>query len=145
MKFEPISIDLDKTKVIFANPDCQEVFKSYPEYYYKTGYNPPWIGYFVIREGEVVGVGGFIRQPKNGKVEIAYGTFKKFEGQGIATFSCRQLIAIAKTKDPKIIITAKTSPAPNASNKILKGEGFTFNGIVQDEGIGDAWEWVLIE
>jgi len=27
--------------------------------------------------------------------------------------------------------------------KILKRNGFEFRGIVQDEGIGDAWEWVL--
>ena len=144
MTFEPLLIDEDKTKEIYANPDCQEIFKSYPEYYFKTGYNPPWIGYLVIREGKVVGVGGFIGQPKDGKVEIAYGTFKEYEGQGIASFSCQQLISIAKTTDPKIIITAKTSPEQNASTKILQRNGFKFTEIVQDEGIGDAWEWVQI-
>ena len=55
MTFEPILIDEDKTKEIYATSDCQEIFKSYPAYYYKTGYNPPWIGYLVIREGKVVG------------------------------------------------------------------------------------------
>ncbi len=67
------------------------------------------------------------------------------QGQGIASFSCIQLIAIAKTTDPKIIITAKTAPENNASTKILKRNGFEFTGIVQDEGIGDAWEWVYQE
>ncbi len=142
MTFEPIHLDEDKNKKIYANPDCQEIFKSYPDYYYKVGYNPPWIGYFVIRDNKVVGVGGFTGKPKDGKVEIAYGTFKEYEGQGIASFSCQQLISIAKTTDPKIIITAKTSPEYNASAKILKRNGFEFTGIVQDEGIGDAWEWV---
>ena len=141
----PILIDEDKTKEIYANPDCREIFNSYPEYYFKTGYNPTWIGYFVIREGKVVGVGGFIGKPKDGKVEIAYGTFKDYEGQGIASFSCLQLITIAKETDPKIIITAKTSPEQNASTKILQRNGFKFTGIVQDEGIGDAWEWILTE
>ena len=145
MIFKPLHIDEDKTLEIYANPDCQNLFKSYPEYYYKMGYNPPWIGYLVIRENKVVGVGGFTGKPKDGKVEIAYGTFKDYEGQGIASFSCTQLIAIAKTTDPKIIITAKTSPENNASTKILKQHGFLYTGIVQDEGIGDAWEWVLKE
>ncbi|MDQ2719927.1 MAG: GNAT family N-acetyltransferase [Bacteroidota bacterium] len=145
MTFEPIHIDEDETKERYASPDCQEIFKSYPKYYYKTGYNPPWIGYFVIRDGKVVGVGGFTGKPKDGRVEIAYGTFKENEGQGIASFSCRQLISIAKTTDPKVTITAKTSPEHNASAKILKRNGFEFSGIVQDEGIGDAWEWVLKE
>lgn len=143
MTFLPIHIDEDKTKEIYANADCQEIFKSYPDYYYKVGYNPPWIGYFVIRDGIVVGVGGFTGQPKDGKAEIAYGTFKDYEGQGIASFTCKQLIAIAKTTDPEIIIWAKTAPEKNASAKILERNGFKFTGIVQDEEIGDAWEWML--
>jgi RimJ/RimL family protein N-acetyltransferase len=142
MTFKPIAIDEDKTKEIYANPDCQEIFKSYPDYYFKMGYNPPWIGYFVIRDETVVGVGGFTGKPTDGKVEIAYGTFKEFEGQGVSSFSCKQLISIAKSTEPKIIITAKTSPEHNASTKILERNGFEFKGIVQDEGIGDAWEWV---
>jgi ribosomal-protein-alanine N-acetyltransferase len=144
MTFEPILIDEDKTKEIYATPDCQQLFESYPAYYFKMGYHPPWIGYLVIRDGRVVGVGGFIGKPIEGKVEIAYGTFKEYEGQGIASFSCKQLISIAKQTNPEIIITAKTSPEPNASTKILQRNGFKFTGIVQDEGIGDAWEWVLI-
>ena len=120
MTLEPIHIDEDKTKEIYANPGCQELFKSYPDYYYKVGYNPPWIGYFVIRDDKVVGACGFTGQPQEGRVEIAYGTFKEYEGQGIASFSCKQLISISKTTDPKIIITAKTSPEQNASTKILR-------------------------
>ena len=145
MTFEPLFIDEDKTKIIYANTYCEELFKSYPDYYYKTGYNPPWIGYLVIREGQVVGVGGFIGKPKDGKVEIAYGTRKEYEGQGIASFSCQQLIWIAKSTDPEITITAKTAPEQNASTKILQRNGFKFTKIVQDEGIGDAWEWIRSE
>jgi len=145
MRLEPIHIDEDKTKEIYANPDCQEIFKSYPDYYYKVGYNPPWIGYFVIRDDRIVGVGGFIGKPQDGRVEIAYGTFKQHEGQGIASFSCRQLMSIAKAAMPTIIITAKTEPRYNASTKILQRNGFEFLAVVQDEGIGDAWEWVLNE
>jgi [ribosomal protein S5]-alanine N-acetyltransferase len=145
MKLVPIHIDEDKTRAIYADPYCEEIFKSYPDYYYKTGYNPPWIGYFVIQENKVVGVAGFTGQPTEGKVEIAYGTRKEFEGQGIASFSCKQLIAIAKTTNPQIIITAKTAPEQNASAKVLQRNGFEFTNLVQDEGIGDAWEWMLKE
>ncbi len=145
MKLVPISIDEDKTKEMYDNPDCQEIFKSYPDYYYKVGYHPPWIGYFVMRDGKVVGVCGFTGKPKDGRVEIAYGTFKEFEGQGIASFSCRLLINITKSTDPKLIITAKTAPEHNASTRILKRIGFEFTGIVLDEEIGDAWEWIYRE
>jgi ribosomal-protein-alanine N-acetyltransferase len=44
--------------------------------------------------------------------------------------------------DPGLIITAKTAPEENASVAILRRNGFEFTGIVQDDGIGDAWEWV---
>jgi [ribosomal protein S5]-alanine N-acetyltransferase len=145
MTFEPLLIDEDQTKPIFANAFCRSIFKSYPAYYYKVGYNPPWIGYFAIRDGIVVGVGGFVGKPLDGRVEIAYGTSKEYEGQGVASFSCRQLISIAKAADPALIIFAKTAPEHNGSTKILQRNGFEYTGIVQDHEIGDAWEWTYKE
>ena len=145
MRLEPIPIDVDRSKPAYSNPYCQNLFESYPAYYYRVGYYPPWIGYFVMRDGDVVGVAGFVGKPINGRVEIAYGTCKDFEGQGIASFSCLQLISIAKSTEPKLIITAKTSPEENASTRILKRNGFEYSGIVQDDDIGDAWEWMYKE
>ncbi len=113
------------------------------EYYPKFGFNKPWVGYFVFNNNQVVGTAGFTGQPKDGKVEIAYWTFKQFEGQGVATFACKELIAISKEADLTIIITAKTAPEYNASTKILQNNGFTFSEIVQDDEIGDAWLWTL--
>ena len=81
-------------------------------------------------------------QPKDGKVEIAYWTFKDFEGQGIASFACQELVTIAHQIDPSLTITAKTAPENNASTKILANNNFIFAEIVQDDEIGDAWLWV---
>lgn len=142
MELKPILIDEDKHQELYANADCQQIFESYPAYYHKMGYNPPWIGYFIMRDAQPVGVGGFTGKPTNGRVEIAYGTFKKFEGEGIASFACQELLRIAEATDATLIITAKTEPKENASTKILTKNGFKFTGIVQDDGIGDAWEWV---
>ena len=140
----PILIDEDPHKEIYANEYCEDIFKSYPSYYYKTGYNPPWIGYFIMQDETVVGVGGFVGKPINGKIEIAYGTRKGWEGQGIASFTCQQLIAIAKANEPSVIITAKTAPEYNASTKILQRNGFVFAQITQDDDIGDAWLWTCM-
>lgn len=145
LRLEPIQIQEDATKVIFAAPECQDVINTYKNYYPKIGYHIPWIGYFVIRNDTVVGCCGFVSKPVDNKVEIAYYTFKQYEGQGISTFSCRKLIAISGNTDPAIIITAKTAPEYNASTKILQGCGFVLTGIVQDQEIGDAWEWTLTE
>lgn len=143
MHLAPIHIDENPNKELYANPDCQSLFESYPAYYHETGYNPPWIGYFVIRDGVVVGVGGFVGAPQNGRVEIAYGTFKAFEGQGVASFACQALLNMAKATVPEITVTAKTAPEQNASTTILSRHGFIYTGVVQDDGIGDAWEWVF--
>ena len=143
MKIQPINLNEDKSSEIYASSDCQELLKIYDDYYSNIGFNPPWIGYFVIRENQIVGCGGFTGKPADGKVEIAYATFKPFEGQGVASFACGQLISISQTTDPTIIITAKTAPENNASTKILGRHGFVFSGIVQDEEIGDAWLWIL--
>ena len=144
MTLLPITLDVDKTKEIYSTSYCQEILTVYPDYYQKVGYQPPWIGYFVQRDDQIVGVCGFVAPPQNNRIEIAYGTHKEYEGQGIASFSCQALISIIKSTDPNIIITAKTVPNLNPSTSILKRNGFIYSGIVQDHEIGDAWEWIYL-
>lgn len=143
IELKAIELNLDKSSSIYSSEDCQMLLKSYDEYYLKIGFNLPWIGYFVIRENQIVGSCGFTGQPIDGKVEIAYWTFKENERQGIASFSCKELVLVSQQYDPTLTITAKTSPEHNASTKILQNNGFTFTEIVQDEEIGDAWLWTL--
>ncbi|MFV8270259.1 GNAT family N-acetyltransferase [Flavobacterium sp. GT2N3] len=145
MELKTITLNVDKSKEIYSSDNCQILLKTYDEYYQKIGYNLPWAGYFVIKENQILGSCGFTGQPKEGKVEIAYWTFKEYEGQGISSFSCKELVSISKQFDPTIVITAKTAPEQNASTKILQNNGFTFTEIVQDEEIGDAWLWTLLK
>lgn len=143
MELKIININEDKTNEIYSSNDCQQLITSMDEYYPKIGFNKPWVGYFVIKSNQVVGTIGFTGQPKDGKVEIAFWTFKEFEGQGIASFACKELINISRRTDSTIIITANTAPQHNASTKILQKNGFEFSQIVQDDEIGDAWLWTL--
>jgi [ribosomal protein S5]-alanine N-acetyltransferase len=143
MKLQVIKETDDNASELYVSADCQQVLSLYKDYYPKTGYNPPWVGYFVLMQNQVVGTCGFTGKPRHGKVEIAYWTFKQFEGQGVASFSCKELISIAWSNDSSLTITAKTAPEYNASTKILQKNGFDFKEIVQDEEIGDAWLWVL--
>lgn len=80
-------------------------------------------------------------KPKEGKVEISYGTFKKYEGSGIGTRICRQLVLLALETDPSIRITARTLPENIASMEILKKNGFKCLGTVYDEEDGNVLEW----
>ena len=143
MELKMIGLNEDWTNERYASEECQQLISAMDAYYPSIGFNIPWVGYFVLRNNEVVGTGGFTGKPNEGKVEIAYYTFKAFEGQGIASFTCKELIAIAKKTDPSLTITAKTAPEHNASTNILQKNGFTFSGIVQDHEIGDAWLWTL--
>lgn len=132
----------ERADELYVPDDCQSIFAMYEEFYPKIGFVPPWVGYFVVREGRVVGCCGFVGQPKDGKVEIAYATFQEFEGQGIASFSCSEMLNIAYLNDPTLTVTAKTAPEENASVAILRKNGFVHSGVVQDHEIGDAWLWV---
>ena len=133
----------NKTDKIFESTDCQILLEMYESYYPKIGFNLPWVAYLVMRDNHIVGLGSFKGQPTDGKVEIAYWTFKEFEGQGISSFICSELISISQRFDPQVLITATTAPENNASTRILENNGFLFKEIVQDEEIGDAWLWTL--
>ena len=98
-----------------------------------------------MRQDEIVGTCSFVGSPRDGKVEIAYWTFIEFEGQGIASFACKELVKIAKQTDHTLTIIAKTAPEHNASTKILENNHFRFTEIVQDEEIDDAWLWTYDE
>lgn len=141
MNLKIISLNEDKTNQLYGSDECQQLLTMYDEFYPKTGFNVPWVGYFIVKHDTIVGSCSFVGKPQNGKVEVAYWTFKEFEGQGVATFACKELISVALRAYPGITITAKTAPERNASTKILENNGFVFTEIVQDEEIGDAWLW----
>lgn len=141
MNLRPISLNENKSNLAYASTDCQLLLSMYDDFYPKIGFKIPWVGYFVVRQNQIVGSCGFTGQPQNGNVEIAYWTFKEFEGQGIASFACKELVNITYQTNPSITITAKTAPEHNASTKILENNNFTFTKIVQDDEIGDAWLW----
>jgi [ribosomal protein S5]-alanine N-acetyltransferase len=140
-----INLDENRADPLFSSPEGQQLIAAYATFYEEVDFAIPWVGYAIVRDGQLVGSCGFTGQPIENKVEIAYWTFPANEGQGIASHACKSLIDIALKEFPNIIITAKTAPEENASVKILKNNGFFFKGIVQDHEIGDAWLWELAQ
>ena len=143
MLLEPIPADGMTSNPILSTPECIDILNIYKEYYPKIGFETPWIGYFIIHDEVAVGTCGFTGKPENNRVEIAYYTFPSYERQGIATWACKELVRIAKAHKPDVIVTAKTAPEENPSTVILKKNGFSKGTTVQDDEIGDAWEWIL--
>ena len=127
----------------FNTPDAIRLFEMYSQFYPKSGFNLPWVGYVIIRENVIIGTCGFTGAPKNNTVEIAYWTFEAYEGQGVASFACEQLINIARREIPDIHVIAHTAPEHSASTHILKKNGFILTGIARDDEIGEAWQWQL--
>ena len=141
MNLSPIPLEPDLSNPMYQTENCQALISIYDEYYPKNGYEPPWTGYFIIKDNEVVGSCGFTKAPEDGVVEIAYWTFPEYEGQGIGSFACGELVRMANEADPTVRLTAKTAPEDNASVHILKKNNFVYTHVVQDEEIGDAWLW----
>ncbi len=107
----------------------------------RTGAEAPWTGYFARKGAEILGICAFVDRPRDGEVEIAYGTVPGREGQGIASAMAAWLVARA-FREPEIgAVTANTAPARNASTRILEKLGFVRDGVIQDPDIGEAWHW----
>ena len=127
----------------FANhPDCQDSVAPTLDFYQRVGYEPPWIGYYARIDDNLVGAAGFKGPPRNGQVEIAYGTFPAYQHQGVGTQMCRELVQLALEADPTLRITARTLPEENYSTKILRSNGFIWAGMTWEEEDGDVWEWL---
>ena len=142
MTLLPIELDVSLNSKFNENPECAGILSVYPDFYNRVGFKKPWIGYFATIDGiGIIGCGGFKGQPQEGKIEIAYSTFKNFEGQGIGTEICRQLVLLSLQTDPSIRITARTLMEFNGSTTILERNGFKCLGIVFDKEDGDVWEW----
>ncbi|WP_114748466.1 GNAT family N-acetyltransferase [Pleomorphovibrio marinus] len=145
MKFLPIEIEEGLNTQFMDIPECGIILEVFKEHYRKVGFVKPWIAFFVCNDyHEIIGAAGFKGQPKNGMVEISYGTFKKFEGQGMGTAICKQLVSLALQTVPSLIINARTLPQNVASIKVLERNGFKLIGTVYDEEDGNVLEWTFM-
>ena len=112
----------------------------------RVGWIPEWGGFLAIDDArqQVVGIGGYVAAPdRDGAVEIAYGTFAPYEGQGYATQIAAELVARAATSDAVRLVYAHTLPNPNASTRILQKHGFVQTGTAHDDDAGLVWRWEL--
>ena len=129
--------------VIFtSNSLYKEIIKLTTDFYKQIGFVPPWIGYYVEVNSDLVGSAGFKGPPKNGTIEIAYGTFEKYRKQGIGTAICKKLVELSLDTDPSIKITATTFQKENFSTRILERNNFVCVGTVNDPDDGEVWQWV---
>ena len=111
--------------------------------YASAGFVTPWIGYLARAGDTLIGTCAFKAPPQAGRVEIAYFTFPEYEGRGYASAMAAELIALALSRDPAILVTAQTLPERNASHRILEKLGFAHVATLQHPEDGLVWEWHL--
>jgi RimJ/RimL family protein N-acetyltransferase len=142
-KLEFVPMTQAKVAELQADPGpVGEVCRMQGAHYDQGGYEEPWIGYLVQREGLFIGSCAFKGRPKDGRVEIAYHTFHGHEGRGHATAMCRELVRRARQHQPSIVLTARTMPQRNPATTILERNGFALVGTVMDDADQEVWEWL---
>jgi RimJ/RimL family protein N-acetyltransferase len=144
MTFLPLYPSLEENQIYLTEGIDEEMLQMSVDFFQKVGYHPPWIGYYVELGDQLVGSCAYKGKPQNGKVEIAYGVNPAFQNQGIASAMCKQLVELALATDPTVLVTARTLPEINYSNRLLKKNGFQFQGIVDDPEDGEVWEWLYV-
>ena len=143
MQLIPIKERLEDNSEFTSDPSCLEIIQMTIDFYKKVGFVPPWIGYNVLENGNLIGSAGFKGPPINGTVEIAYGTMEGYRKQGFGSAICKQLVELSLKADPSVRITARTISKEDFSTKILEKNNFILMGTVHDPEDGEVWEWYL--
>lgn len=105
----------------------------------------PWNSYWALCPAEqaYAAIGAYKSEPDaQGAVEIAYYTFPRFEGRGLATQVVGHLARIASSSGARTV-TARTLRRESASTTILHRAGFRMAGTVDDPEDGPVWSWIL--
>ncbi len=93
--------------------------------------------------GLVVGAGSFKNSPRHGRVEIGYGVAAGQAGRGFATSGAARLVEEAFSMPEVTTVTAETSTANRASERVLEKNGFVRSGSRIDPEDGPLTLWSL--
>ncbi len=140
MMLLPITKELASTQEIQRSDLLKDLCASIVAMYGRVSSGLPWVGYLAEEHGEIVGTCAYKSPPVTGEVEIAYFTFPKHEGRGVATRMVQRLVDMA-FENGASLVKAQTLPEKNASTRILEKCGFAFSGLVTHPEDGDVWEW----
>ena len=142
MYLVPIHQHPEQNLEFLNHPLCKDNVSMTTDFYRIVGFHPPWIGYYAKQDEIIVGAAGFKGPPKEGTVEIAYGTFEEFRQKGVGTEMCRLLIELALRADSEVNITARTFDRNNFSTRILERNSFVYRSQVEDPEDGLVSEWI---
>lgn len=102
--------------------------------------NATWLSYYFALRGDatdtLIGVGGYKGPPSaDGTVEIGYGVLPAYQRQGYGSEAASGLTARAFA-DPRVTrVIAETLPALEASQRVLRRNGFVLTGEGSEPGV----------
>lgn len=99
------------------------------------------VGYFIIHDNIIVGSCGFVGKPNDGVVEIAYWTFKEYEGKGVAGLPVVDSLQLQKSRPHLILLPVRL--LFQCISKNTSETWILFYSNAQDIEIGAAWDWRL--
>lgn len=97
--------------------------------------------WLMVYDGEIVGLCSYRRPPKEGSVEIGYGTSGEHRRMGHATRAVAAMVRYARNDAAIREITAETSVANPASGRVLEKNGFERVGFRIDPEDGEVVRW----
>jgi GNAT superfamily N-acetyltransferase len=122
--------------------EARETFEQILSILTKQPRMAPWGTYFAVFDDDrIAGLCSFKSDPRNDRVEIAYGTLPTYEGMGIAKAMASALVAIATCHG--VAPFAHTAPIEGASASVLRATGFFRVGETIDPDDGLVWRWEL--
>ena len=97
--------------------------------------------WLIVEGNEVAGMCSVTRPPSDGVIEIGYGIAPTKQNRGIAGRAIGEIVAWARTSPKVQAITAETSIANPASQRVLERNGFARVGERVDEEDGPLICW----
>jgi RimJ/RimL family protein N-acetyltransferase len=124
--------------VVIAPPDVLAMLRSLADDVRERFTPAAW---WIVNEGEVVGLCSVIRVPREGDVHIGYGIAPTRQGRGFATEAVSRILAWARS-DPRVAqISAETGVENIASQRVLERNGFLRVGQRLDAEDGLVFCW----
>ena len=96
--------------------------------------------WMIVAGDEVVGLCGYHDTPRNGETEIGYSIAASRRRRGHATRALQAMVAEA-VGEGLVLLTAETSIANHASNRVLEKNGFVRTGTRVDANDGEVLTW----
>ena len=134
----------EEMRLLIANETDPDMIQAYGEMRDLALARPEerqWAAVWFIerQDGSRVGDLCFKGLPPDGCIEIGYGLFPEYWGQGYATEAVTAMVSWARTQPGVTAVEAEAEASNLASLRVLEKSGFVPTGVIGEEGPRFVW------